>query len=465
MKVLVTMVQVRRNLTKTLFFIAAICLGICAQAEVVVYPDSLLGQIKPMNAANNGPIEANFEDYAALKIPYARTHDTALGEAYGGHCVDISLVFPDFNANVNDPRSYDFAVTDVMMKRMIEAGTKPFFRLGQSIEHQAKKYGIYPPKDYRKWARICEHIVRHYNEGWADGFHYDIEYWEIWNEPDLDADGRWKTDPRTWAGTQEEFNKFYVVASSYLKSRFPDLKIGGPAFANILTYGPAFLDCVKQNNAPLDFCSWHIYHRRPYRIGEEICKVRKLLDEKGFTQTESILNEWNFVRRWDEKDFYSERVRPSVKAAAFVASVMCIGQHSPIDMLMYYDLRPNTTWNGAFSPFVYDKLPVYYSLYSWAAIAELSNEVKVDCPESDLDYCAAIGQNNVLRLLVSRFNEDRSLQMPENVLVAVPDGYTLVSVKLLDSGHMYEAIDVEIKDGLLTIPMERYSVAFVEMKK
>ena len=26
-----------------------------------------------------------------------------------------------------------------------------------------------PPKDYAKWARICEHVVRHYNEGWGWG--------------------------------------------------------------------------------------------------------------------------------------------------------------------------------------------------------------------------------------------------------------------------------------------------------
>ena len=44
------------------------------------------------------------------------------------------------------------------------------------------------PKDFKKWAVICEHIIRHYTEGWADGFFYDMPYWEIWNEPDLDSD-------------------------------------------------------------------------------------------------------------------------------------------------------------------------------------------------------------------------------------------------------------------------------------
>ncbi len=27
-----------------------------------------------------------------------------------------------------------------------------------------------PPKDFKKWAVICEHIIRHYDENWANGY-------------------------------------------------------------------------------------------------------------------------------------------------------------------------------------------------------------------------------------------------------------------------------------------------------
>ena len=69
--------------------------------------------------------------------------------------------------------------------------------LGNRIEHESKRYGSIPPKDPAKWARICEHIIRHMNEGWAGGHHYGIEYWEIWNEPDV--------NPQCWDGPVEEF--------------------------------------------------------------------------------------------------------------------------------------------------------------------------------------------------------------------------------------------------------------------
>ena len=118
-----------------------------AQAVVSVDPATVVGPVKPMNASNNGsitpvingPVGPLMEAYKALRIPYARTHDTPLGDDYGGHCIDISEIFPDFDAPVNSPKSYDFTISDVVLLDMLATGTKPFYRLGQSIEHQKKK--------------------------------------------------------------------------------------------------------------------------------------------------------------------------------------------------------------------------------------------------------------------------------------------------------------------------------------
>ena len=140
-----------------------------------------------MHAVNNGPVYQFTADYwitnmpAWIKagIPYARLHDSALYNTYGGpHTVDVDIIFTDFDADPYLPESYDFACTDEYLKVIHHAGTKVFYRLGAGIEHWVKKYHTLPPKDFRKWAVVCEHIIRHYTEGWADGFRYDIEYWE-----------------------------------------------------------------------------------------------------------------------------------------------------------------------------------------------------------------------------------------------------------------------------------------------
>ena len=73
-----------------------------------------LGKIKPMHAVNNGPAgkegdeTGNFEAYKNAKIPFARNHDAAVCPAYGGeHVVDISALFPDFDADETKEENYD----------------------------------------------------------------------------------------------------------------------------------------------------------------------------------------------------------------------------------------------------------------------------------------------------------------------------------------------------------------------
>lgn len=100
---------------------AGLSLAAAPQWKVTVDDARVVRPIKMMNAVNNGPVKplseqsrGNFEDYAALKIPYARIHDGGHYYYYGlNHAVDITGIFPDFDADVNDPASYDFELTDL----------------------------------------------------------------------------------------------------------------------------------------------------------------------------------------------------------------------------------------------------------------------------------------------------------------------------------------------------------------
>lgn len=241
------------------------------------------GKFKPMNAVNNGPAykrhvddqkRTNIDSYTAAKIPYARNHDAAFYADYGGeHSVDINAIFPDFNADPTLPESYDFACTDEYIQITNLTGAKTFYRLGQKIEHYIKKFGTVPPADFKKWAVICEHIIRHYTEKWADGFEFDIEYWEIWNEPDLDADD--SPNKRTWGGTKAQFFDLFEITAKHLKKCFPHLKIGGPALAYKEDWADDFLKEMHKRNVPIDFFSWHIYCTEPKYMIEKSERIKK----------------------------------------------------------------------------------------------------------------------------------------------------------------------------------------------
>jgi hypothetical protein len=380
------------------------------------------GKIKPMNGVNNGPMGAdvrgisNFRAYADLEIPYARNHDASFFDGYGGeHTVDVHRIFKNFDADENDPRSYVFAPTDEYTLNTFGAGTKVFYRLGASIEH-GYKYGTYPPKDFHKWARICEHIVRHYNEGWAGGFHLGIEYWEIWNEPDCrNHDG---SNP-CWQGTNEEFIELYAVAAAHLKKCFPHLKIGGPAFT-APKHGElqlAFLKAVKERNLPFDFYSFHRYLKTPMEIFRAEEMARTSLEMFDLQVPELILNEWNYIKGWREEEWsYSLRMEKSLKGASLVAGTMCAGQASGIDMLMYYDARP-CGMCGLFDTDTLEPLKTYHTFICFRDLARLGNAVKTDAVSGDIYTCAARNDDRAAIMLTRYQDEDEDL--PEGVFLDV----------------------------------------------
>ena len=321
------------------FILLSLLPAMVLQAQIVVTPDAPIGPIKRMNAVNNGPRINNAEQvytgttgyFRAANVGYSRNHDAAGYSAYGEHVVDMSIIFPDFTKNPNKPESYDFTLTDRYVKSIQDAGVEVFYRLGQTIENQPlKKYNIYPPKDNKKWAVIAEHIIRHYNEGWADGFHFNIKYWEIWNEPNLEWDNdKWKVDPRCWAGSPEQFYDFFEVAVKHLKGCFPNLLIGGPAMSGtdpgvrtVPVWYERLLSEMQRRGVPLDFFAWHIYEADPTIYVDYSYQVRALLDKYGYTETESFLNEWNYIKSWTDDYPYSARAMSSPMAGAFVCAAM-----------------------------------------------------------------------------------------------------------------------------------------------
>jgi len=414
------------------------------------------GSIKPMNAVNNGPKRArsdqtsgNRESYAEAGFPYARLHDSALYSDYGGHyTVDITGIFCDFNADETDPASYDFTNTDEYLERILSTGTKIFYRLGQSIEHTVRKHGTLPPPDFDKWARICEHIIRHYNEGWADGYHMDIDYWEIWNEPDLDPDDA--KNKRCWGGTRAEFFDLYEKTAKHLKNCFPSLKIGGPAISGKLDWAEAFLAEMRSRQVELDFFSWHVYGFAPSKVTGRARAVRALLDKYGYTSTESILNEWNYVKDWSPNWLYSLEAEQNQKGASFATAVMASCQYEPVDMLMYYDARPGGM-NGLFKLVTLEKGYTYWPYLAFSRLVKEGNAVPV-ATEGDIYGVAAKGDHS--SLLLTYFNDDDSspTEFVDIQLTGLKDG-TPYEIRRLRGGEE-TVVRGRIGGGMLDISLK-----------
>lgn len=430
--------------------------------------NNITGIIKPMHAVNNGPVgsmtethqvKSNFTTYKAAKIPYARNHDASFCSDYGGeHTVDVHMIFPDFTKNPYNPESYDFTATDDYLKRIDDVGTEVFYRLGTKIEHQRKKYGSIVPADFKKWAVIAEHIIRHYTSGWADGFNYTITYWEIWNEPDgVRNDG----DRPNWSGTPEEYYEFYDVVARHLKERFPHLKIGGPALSWVdnIEWFDNFMKYLTRSSdrTPLDFFSWHAYPQDTNAIIKDGTIVRQKLDEYGYTDTENILNEWNYLEGWTDKFVASIEGIISMRGAAFTSAVMARSQKSSIDMLMYYDARP-CGFNGMFDYYTLRPLKGYYPFLMFSKLYELKNEVESSSDDGDL-YIAAAKDENKKAMMVTYYSLDKNAPDKNVEITGINNGEWYCYY--LDADRTLEKEVLTVENGYAALNMPKECVVFI----
>ncbi len=430
--------------------------------NVTVNFDKVVGVIKDMNAVNNAPLKknytqtrSNFDSYKSLNIPYARTHDSIIG--YGSyHKVDITQIFPNFDADVNDPASYDFVLTDEFLERIMDANSKVFFRLGETIEHDIKKYQVNPPKDFKKWAQICEHIIMHLNYGWADGHEYGIEYFEIWNEPNL-------IDKACWTGSMEEFYDLYKITATHLKKCFPDLKIGGPAFAGVWEDDPNvlnFLKMIKEENVPMDFFSWHRYDKSPEGIYAAVIRSDNVLKMFGLDDRESILDEYNYINDWGAGFVQSVKDIIGVKGAAFTAGSFLLCQNSPVHMLMYYDAR-FCAFNGIWDYYTTEPLPTFYSFKYFDLLKQLGNQVEASV-DGEKVYAVGASDGKTKRLMFASFDNDF---MADQGQIEVQFNLPAKKVKL--NLTTYKGTDIEteelLENGVLKLTLPAQSVGLIEI--
>jgi len=386
--------------------------------------NTVKGKIKPMHGVGQPPfLGSDFSMFSYLRdagIPYSRLHD--VGGPYGGfRWVDIPNLFRDFSKDPYDPESYDFTFTDLLITALVENNVEPFFRLGVTIENDAlvKSYRLDPPADPLKWAIICEHVIRHYTEGWADGFTYDIKYWEIWNEPDNYED---INENQMWRGTKEQYYELYGVASKHLKKCFPHLKIGGyascgfyaidgnfvvaanssPRKEYFIEFFDGFLRYIKANDCPLDFFSWHSYDFIPNNIKYALY-ARKRLDEEGYTSTETTCNEWN-----------SEvGARGTAHHAAVTCGMMIAFQNTPLDSAMFYDAQLGVTLYGSlFDPFSRAPFPTYYAFKRFNDLYTLGNMIEVTSSDESVYVLGA--RNDITSTILIANPSDRSLPISLN---------------------------------------------------
>ncbi len=433
------------------------------EAVVKVFTKVSDGRIKKLNGGNLAPpisgetVGRNIrKPFAELNLPLTRLHDAPLENA-GTRLVDVPLIFANFHADENDPRNYYFTQTDDYIKNCIELGCGILYRLGTSIEHGVRKYFTAPPADTDKWINICDRIIRHYTEGWADGFHFPISYWEIWNEPECrDRNGM----HLMWAGTVEEYNEFYVKVATELKKRFPHLKFGGPAHCRYRELTTEFINFCAKNKAPLDFYSYHCYTGDPWGVIQETPGlVRRDLDAAGYRDTEIHLNEWHYFpgewRRLRTDPEYRDLMYNEMKgldSAAFLCTVMALWQDTPLDMGCYYTTT-TTSW-GCFRNYSSVPTKSYYGLKAFGEIVRYPERLKTSSSKKEFTALAGRDADGRQALLISAFLSGEAELTIESDAEINPE---TCRIYLLDSRKNLDEVSADISGNTIKLSLTSYS--------
>jgi xylan 1,4-beta-xylosidase len=347
--------------------------------------------------------------FQQLGVDFIRTHDL---DALGTGDLDgigVDRIFPDWTADPTLPASYNFTATDKVIAGIVASGAQVFFRLGRSdLSMVGLQNDNTPPADFAKFAQVATHIVMHYNQGWANGFTYNIRYWEVWNEPDLMP---------FWSGTGPQYCDLYKTVVTAIKSLDPTLKVGGPVLAthnDVRGTMNSFLAYVQQNALPLDFFSFHWYPQYVdpldfYRLAVE---YRALVNSYGYTSAELHLNEWNYSLY----DTPTEDMH-----AAFVGSSLIYMQDAPLDRACCYSrTQPLIEADGTLTK----------GGSAFAAIGDMTSYSRIPVAGSDQNGFAVLAgvsaDNKEIRVVISNY------QIPAADLGPLPDGNELVIPNVLE---------------------------------
>lgn len=384
------------------------------------------------------------QQYKELRVNQVRTHD-AMGPTEVDPHFDVndpllkwlvpddvqragdvktgnaSTIFPDWNADPENPASYHFAASDKAFADIHAAGAEVYYRIGRSWGAN-----IAPPPDFDKYANVVKHVAMHYNQGWDNGFHYNVRYWEFWNEPEL----------LFWGGTPEQFYSLYEKTARALKSSDPSLKVGGLAKALPFAEGPyreGFLDYCAAHHVPLDFYSWHTYadsSADPYDSVRLAKVIRDLLDSHGFPKAESILSEWNLTPDFTITE--EARLRGEVNAA-FIGAVLTYFQDAQLDHAHFY--RGDAVWMGLFTL----DGKYFKTAYTFKAMGQMQ-----DTPQrlavtgaDTFGFATLAGRSadgNTVQILISNyvippFDTLHQMSLPPEVMKVLPPGVDFTQFK------------------------------------
>lgn len=433
-----------------------------------------VGKIKAMHGMCNGPVSYGadlFSLFREIGVPHVRFDGT--DGALSAFAVDISRIFKDMSRDPRDESAYDFSYTDRYVAAVYNAGAKVIFRLGESIDrmHSGKK--IVYPDDIDHFVEVCANIVKHYNDYWAGGYAYGIEYFEVWS---LDS-----------RGESEKAFEIYRRVAAALKLMDSNIKVGGMGFDGADSAFREFVRYCARRRAPIDFVTVSDFSGDPKDASDRIRNMIPILHNLGFAETEIMIGAWNYVDAEAIGTLSLERVlsssderfkdarrrvfeeQGSVKGAAYaLAFMISLGSIREVTRACFFDAQPYVSaWCAISDRFGNPQKP-FYAFRAYGEVFRAGQEVYSVTEETagyahSGIYSVAAEGDGALYVLISSFDgcgivDLRLDAIPENIYTA--DVFMLDGVKNMT---LADSIPISGAKKRLLLNISKYGAAMVKL--
>ena len=285
-----------------------------ADLNALIHFNEEFGRIAPVHGVNNGPLvrkawgiedcqsvwygSNHTDEYSEMQIPSSRNHGEGTGDMnqIWIHADEDGVpVYEGYDPF--DPSNYNFTITDQRVQAAeATTHTSTYWRLGYP-----KAYPTYqdcpdwrsPPDNFTVFAQAAVQVLKHYREGWNDGFYFDsFDVVEVWNEPYLNE---------FWNGTAEEYYELFHEVNSAVIAEFGDdidvvaaITLG----ENSINFSKTFMELAELNNEPINSVYVHLYRINPsqttYFFTHETESIGDFLAQYGYSKNTPVyITEWN----------------------------------------------------------------------------------------------------------------------------------------------------------------------------
>ena len=435
-----------------------------------------VGEIKPMHGMCNGPVSYGADIsglFREIGVPEVRFDCT--DTAMSAFAVDVSRIFKNFDADPSDPENYDFSVTDKYVEAAYLSGARVLYRLGESVD----LFGCGVPRDLdaETLARVCVNILRHYNDGWARGYYYDMDRFELLSF----GEDRRNDD------NLEIFEKYRRLAGA-IKLYDEKIKVGGMSFEGFDGDVRDFLRFCKKNRVSLDFVSVDCFCGDVRTVADKARALVRYARTLGFAELEVILGKWSFADpdALGDADLKSALIgngekhglmrkelfksQRSVKGAAFAAAFMLeMGGVEGVASGYFYDSQPMVSPFCAIADRFGEPEKPFYVFKTFGELYRARTAVLCEVEEQEkfahtgIYATAAVSESGEGFVMIASFGGCGVVDLR---LDGMPDNVYTAEVYMLDGVKNMEKCDSVPLSGMkkrLLLNVSRYGVIFVKI--